>query len=295
VESATRQRVAASARFVARCADSAAGEILAAEAWAAGAQGVEEREAGRETEIVIYAPADRIAEVRAAVAGVAGEAAVAAAEAVPDRDWSEEWKAGLAAVEVSPRLVVRPSFVEHRLAPGQHELVVDPGQAFGTGGHASTRLALEWIDAVASELPPDASALDVGTGTGILALAVIRLAGARVVAFDLDPLAPAAARENALVNRVAGGLDLYVGGLAALREVRFDLVLANLLKRELLPLAGGIAARTRPGGFCVLSGLLASDVPEVSEAFAAGGFRAGGSRTTADPGGELWTALLMLR
>ena len=215
VENGSRHSTAASARFVARCADAEAGELLAAEAWAAGAEGIEELDVDSATELVIYASPDKVDVVRAAVVAVAGEGAVGGAQAVPARDWSEEWKAGLQAVEVSPRLVIRPSFVENRSAPGQVELVIDPGQVFGTGGHASTLLALEWIDARAPELPRGATALDVGTGTGVLALAAIRLANAGTVAFDLDPLAAPAALENAVRNRVTSGLHLFVGGLDA--------------------------------------------------------------------------------
>jgi ribosomal protein L11 methyltransferase len=225
----------------------------------------------------------------------AGEAAVGGAHPVPDDDWSEAWKRGLRAIEVSPRLVVRPSFVEYRAAPGQVELVIDPGQAFGTGGHASTLLALEWIDLLAPTLPHGAMVLDVGTGTGVLALAAIRLAKAGTVAFDLDPLAAPAALANALDNGVSSGLHLFVGGLDAIGAVEFDLVVANLLKTEMLPLARGIAVRTRPGGCTVLSGLLAQDVEEVSRAFTAAGFAAAGSRTSVDATGDRWTALLMRR
>jgi ribosomal protein L11 methyltransferase len=115
------------------------------------------------------------------------------------------------------------------------------------------------------------------------------------VAFDLDPLAPPAALENAVANGVTNGLHLFVGGLDAIATVEFDLVLANLLKSEMLPLAHDIAAHTRPGGCVVLSGLLAGDVEEVTWAFAAVGFAHSGSRDAADATGDRWTALLMRR
>lgn len=295
MENDSRHSTASSARFVARCADADAGELLAAEAWAAGAEGIEELDVAATTELVIYASPDRVDAVRAAVVAAAGDAAIGGVEAVPDRDWSEEWKAGLRAVEISPRLVIRPSFVEYRPAPGQLELVIDPGQAFGTGGHASTLLALEWIDVLAPELPHEARVLDVGTGTGVLALAAIGLANAGTVAFDLDPLAAPAALENALCNGITSDLHLFVGGLDAVGPVEFDLVLANLLKSEMLPLAQGIAERTRPGGCLVLSGLLACDIDEVSRVFTEVGFTQAGSRATADATGDRWVSLLMRR
>jgi ribosomal protein L11 methyltransferase len=283
------------ARFVARAPDAGAAERLAAEAWAAGAVGIEEREANGAVELLIYSPAAGAKAVRAAVAAAAGQGAVAAVEPLPETDWSEHWKRGLEAIEVSPRLLIRPSFVAHTPAPGQAELTIDPGQAFGTGGHVSTRLALEWIDAVAPGLPPGARVLDVGTGTGVLALAAVRLAEARAVAFDCDPLATAAARENAAANGLAAGIDLFTGPLDALGDVVFDLVVTNLFENEMLPLLGGIAAHTRPGGHAVFSGLLASEAEEAASAVTAAGFTAVDSRAAVDANGDRWTALLMKR
>jgi ribosomal protein L11 methyltransferase len=298
VASENEHRASASARFarfLARAADAAAAERISAEAWAAGAVGLEERDAADGVELLIYAPAGVVGAVRAAVAEAAEAGSVAAAEPVPESDWSECWKQGLDAILVSPRLLVRPSFVERRAAPGQLELVVDPGQAFGTGGHESTRLALEWIDAVAPELPRGCRVLDVGTGTGVLALAAIGLAGARAVAFDLDPLAALAARENARTNGLAEALRVFTGPLEAVADVGFDLVVANLLKNELLPLARGISAHTAPGGRAVFSGLLARDADEALPALAAVGFAAAGAREAVDANGDRWVALLMRR
>jgi ribosomal protein L11 methyltransferase len=281
--------------FSARAADAATAERLSAEAWAAGAAGIEERELADGVLLIIYAPAGDAEPVRAAVAAAAGAGAVTAAEPVPETDWSEQWKRGLEATVISPRLLVRPSFVERVLAPGQVELVIDPGQAFGTGSHESTRLTLEWIDALAPELPRGCRVLDVGTGTGVLALAAIRLAGARAVACDSDPLAAAAARENARTNGLAAEISVFTGSLDALGGAGFDLVVANLLKRELLPLVRGIAAHTAPGGRAILSGLLARDADEILRALVATGFAAAGTREAVDANGDRWTALLMRR
>jgi ribosomal protein L11 methyltransferase len=298
VESNSRHSAAVSvpfARFSARAADAEAAERLSAEAWAAGAAGIEEREAADGVELLIYAPAGDAEAVRAAVAEAAGEGAVAAAEPVPESDWSERWKQRLEATLVSPRLLVRPPGVEPAPAPGQVELVIEPCQAFGTGAHESTRLALEWIDALAPELPQGCRVLDVGTGTGVLALAAIRLAGAQAVAFDLDPLAAPAARQNAQANGLAAGLQLFTGPLDALGDVAFDLVVANLWKSELLSLVRGIAAHTATGGRAVFSGLRARDVDEVLPALTAAGFAPVAAREAVEADGDHWTALLMQR
>jgi ribosomal protein L11 methyltransferase len=283
------------ARFRVFAVEPGAAEWISAEAWAAGAAGVEERDSEGRIELLIYAPAPEITAVRDAVSQTAVALDIESPEMVLEKDWSEQWKQGLEAIIVSARLVIRPSFVAHALEPGQLELVVDPGQAFGTGGHASTRLSLEWIDALADDLPTAARVLDVGTGTGVLALASIRLAGARAVAFDLDPLAAEAVRENAAINGIREGLDLFTGPLEALAPVGFDLVLANLLKSEMLPLLGGISECVRPGGYAVFAGLLATEADEVRAALIANAFAPVALREADDANGDRWIALLMRR
>jgi ribosomal protein L11 methyltransferase len=280
-------------------------ERVAAEAYAAGAVGLEERADPKGVALLLYAPAGDAEAVRRAVARAGVSAPGIEIVAVSDTDWSEAWKADLEATVVSPRLVVRPSFVSSVASPEQRsekpsEIVVDPGQAFGTGGHPSTRLALEWIDRLAPTLEPGARILDVGTGTGVLALAALRLSegegeNSEAVAFDTDPLATAAARANARANGLAARLHLFTGPLAALRRGPFDLVVANLLRTEMLPLLDGISQRMRPGANAVLSGLLASEHDRVEAAAGAVGLAAAGVRYGDDDSGDRWAALLTLR
>ena len=232
---------------------------------------------------------------RALLERCGGEVEVGLPETLPETDWSEAWKAGLEAVVVSRRLLVRPPFVKATAEPEQAEIVIDPGQAFGTGGHASTLLALEWLDAVAPGLAPGARVLDVGAGSGILALAALRLGRGTAVAFDLDPLAAVASRRNAVANGLGGRLQVFTGPLEALRLTAFDLVLANLLKTELLPLAQGIAARTAPRGHAVFSGLLEGEQQSVAQALCAAGLRLLDTRQREDASGERWVSLLMTR
>jgi ribosomal protein L11 methyltransferase len=288
-------------------------ERVAAEAYAAGAVGLEERENQKGVTLLLYARAGDAETVRRAVELVGVPAPVVEVVAVPDADWSEAWKADLEATVVSPRLVVRPSFVSFVASSARQpekpaEIVVDPGQAFGTGGHPSTRLALEWIDRLAPALEPGARILDVGTGTGVLALAALRLSGgvgSQAVALDIDPLASAAALANAEVNGLAARFHVFTGPLAALRrepregrgafDLAFDLVVANLLRTEMLPLLGEISQRMRPGANAVLSGLLASERGSVEAAAGAVGLAAVGARYGDDDSGERWAALLTLR
>ncbi len=202
-----------------------------------------------------------------------GLAARGPAQPCPATDWSQAWRAGLEAIVVSRELVVRPSCVAPARAPGQAEIEIDPGQAFGTGGHESTRLALELLAAQLPALRAGARVLDVGTGSGVLALAALRLGAGFALGLDIDPVAVAVAAENARRNGLAGRLCLVAGSLDALAPGRFDLVLANLLKRELLPLATQLARQLQPGVRVLLSGLLVDEEQEVVGRLAALGLR----------------------
>jgi ribosomal protein L11 methyltransferase len=278
------------ARLRVRAADPDLAERAGAEAFAAGAQGLEEREDGCGIELLIYAESDAIGAVRAALASVGVEAAEP--EAVADQNWGEAWKQHLEAIEVSDRLVVRPSFVTFDLGPDQAEVVIDPGQAFGTGSHESTRLALEWVSLLAPGLMQDARVLDVGVGTGVLALASLRLCAAGALGFDLDPLAPEAALANARNNDLGARLHCFTGGIEAIDpSARFELVLANLLRREVEPILPAIAARTAGNGAVVLSGLLESEHGEVGARAREAGLREVGNRRCTDASGVVWIGL----
>ena len=180
--------------------------------------------------------------------------------AVAEQDWVRATQAQFAPVRVTDRLWIVPSWCE---APdsGAINVRLDPGLAFGTGTHPTTRLCLEWL---ARELGAGASVLDYGCGSGILAIAAAMLGAGWVVGTDVDPQAIDAARANAEANRVAATFvlpDAVPGGM-------FDVVVANILANPLRLLAPVLAARVRAGGRVVLSGVLALQVPDVAAAYA---------------------------
>jgi ribosomal protein L11 methyltransferase len=210
-------------------ADVEQAERVAAEAYAAGATGLEERDSESGITLILYVPSAAAEAVCDALAGAAPGIRIEPPAAVPETDWSEKWKADLTETIISPRLLTRPSFVSAALLPGQAEIAIDPGQAFGIGGHPSTHLALDWIDELAPTLKSGARILDVGTGTGVLSLAAAKLGPADLFAFDTDSLATAAARENARSNGLDARLRLFTGGLEAIGDFSFDLVVAKLL------------------------------------------------------------------
>jgi ribosomal protein L11 methyltransferase len=270
-------------------------ELLSAECWGAGAEGIEEREDECGCMLLVYGRAACAREIEeVARASLGDDGRIEPREPVEPGDWSERWKQGLEAVVVSPRLVVRPSFVELAPEPGRLEIIIDPRQAFGTGGHASTLLALEWVDVLAGELSLESRVLDIGTGTGVLAFAALRLGAGEAVAFDIDPIAVHEARYWAELNDLAARLRLFAGPLDALACPGFDLVIANLLRRELLPLVPGIAGLLARQGSLVLSGLLAEEQEEVESVLAGEGLRRAGARFGED-GGERWVSLCMRR
>jgi ribosomal protein L11 methyltransferase len=269
-------------------------ERAAAEAFEAGALGTEERE-GPLPALWVYARAADAARVHAALSQVTG-LALAAPEPVPERAWSEAWKEGLEPIVVSPRLLVRPPFRRAPAGFAGAELVIEPGQAFGTGAHASTRLALEAIDALPAAALRGARALDVGCGSGVLALAALALGAGSALACDVDPLATAATRATARAHGLAGRLAVYTGSLDALAsDARFGVAVANLLRRELEPLLPALARVLAPGASAVLSGLLASERTPLEAALAALGLTVRSARTAPEPGGDAWLALVLAR
>ena len=195
---------------------------------------------------------------------------------VREADWAEEWKRFYHPMRVG-RLLVQPSWEQAAdVAADDLVITLDPGRAFGTGQHETTRLCLAALDRL---VRPGDAVLDVGTGSGILALAAARLGAARVDALDTDPVAVAATRENAARNGLDGRIDVREGSLGRdwpwERSARggHDCVVMNIalvVVTELLPDA---AAALRPGGALVASGFLAEASPEVEAAARAAGLR----------------------
>jgi ribosomal protein L11 methyltransferase len=203
-------------------------------------------------------------------------------------DWASGWKKHFRPLRIGRRLVVRPSWRRYQTKPGDVVIEIDPGQAFGTGAHASTSLALEAIEELASEAAGrDGSALDIGTGTGILAIALARLGWERVVAVDIDPDAASAAKENMARNGVAERVAVLEGGPEAVGG-RFGLIAANLSRPDLLRLRPEMARLAQSGGVLVFSGMLDEHAPEVEAAYLAAGF----SLRRLLPGGG-WSCLVL--
>lgn len=187
---------------------------------------------------------------------------------VDDADWTERWREHYAVQRVG-RVVIVPSWVtDHSPAAGEATVVLDPGMAFGTGLHPTTRGCLRLMADLAP-MPP--SVLDLGCGSGILSLAALALGAERAVAIDTDPNAVAAARSNARLNGVDRRLEVRQGTLPAEAAERHRLVVANLVASILVDLAPGLAAHLAPGGTLIVGGIIDHRADEVLAAMAAAG------------------------
>jgi ribosomal protein L11 methyltransferase len=197
---------------------------------------------------------------------------------VKREDWAESWKKHFKPIEIKVRgggstarsLLVKPSWSKKRAAKNQAVVILDPGLSFGTGQHPTTSFCLHEL---ARCLKPGLkqSFLDIGTGSGILAIAAAKLGYAPVHAFDFDPESVRVAAGNARKNRVTGRLLLTRGDITRLPvrpAMKFDLICANLISNLLIAERKRIASRLKPGGTLVLAGILAAEFAEVERAFA---------------------------
>ena len=188
---------------------------------------------------------------------------------VPARDWSESWKRHFKPLDLGPRLLVKPTWSRRAPKKSQALVVLDPGLSFGTGQHATTRFCLEQL--VALRDPQSAqSMLDVGTGSGILAIAAVKLGYQPVSAFDFDPDCVRVANENTELNGVAEILKVTQDDITQVPKKpkqRYSVVCANLIYDLLIAERDRLLARVAPGGSLVLAGILETQFNLVLKAF----------------------------
>ncbi len=206
-----------------------------------------------------------------------------------EEDWANAWKEHFFVHRVGQRMVIVPSWreAEYEPRPGDVALRLDPGMAFGTGLHPTTRLCLAELEAWVA---PGDRVLDLGAGSGILAIAAARLGAHRVDAVEVEPVAAAVCRENVARNGVADRVSVHEGTLetSAARGL-YDLAVANITARVLLDVHGALLARLRPGARAIFSGVLAERAAELADTLARRGWRHHHTAQEQD-----WVAMTML-
>jgi ribosomal protein L11 methyltransferase len=189
---------------------------------------------------------------------------------VDEADWAEAWKQHFHVLSVGRRLVIKPSWLRHRRTADEVVIDLDPGMAFGTGLHPTTRLCLQALEDRADR-GPLGRVLDVGCGSGILAIAAVKLGATRALGLDIDPIAIEATEANARHNRVGKRIRAREGSLPT-DEGAFDTVLANLIAGILVELAPHLAAEVVPGGTLIASGIFVDREAETWGALERAGF-----------------------
>jgi ribosomal protein L11 methyltransferase len=187
---------------------------------------------------------------------------------IPEKDWNETWKKGFQPVDAGNQFTILPPW--ETMKKDRINLIIDPGMAFGTGHHETTRSCLILIENYAPKTSNE-KFLDLGTGTGILAIAARKLGYRHVVGIDTDILAIHAARENVIINNVPD-IEIKEESLAELLET-FDVIAANLISGVLVLLAPVLLLHMNPGGLAILSGILSGQEDEVIEAMEQAGLR----------------------
>jgi len=218
--------------------------------------------------------------------GLTPEGASLAIDPVEDGHWVERWQASLAPIPLGTRFVVLPTGHDAG-SSGREPIRLIPGMAFGTGEHATTRMAAAGVE---RETVPGSRWLDLGTGTGLLAIVAARCGAARVLAVDLDPEAAHVASEVVRANGTADVVEVRVGSIELAAGERFDGIVANIQSSFFLAASSRLADALRPGGVLLASGFLDGDVDEIDAALSASGI----DLTARDSEGP-WVCLLARR
>ena len=205
---------------------------------------------------------------------------------VHEEDWAQAWKAHFPVIRIGRRLVIKPTWRRHRREPDDIVLALDPGMAFGTGLHPTTRLCLAALESIADAGTLEGRrVLDVGCGSGILAIAAAKLGASSVVGVDTDPIAIESTEANAARNGLTKGIIARRGSLPT-GDAAFDVVLANLIAGLLVTLAPQLRDELRPGGILLASGIFVDREADVRGAFEGAGLTVTGRSTEGE-----WVAL----
>lgn len=206
-----------------------------------------------------------------------------------EEDWANAWKEHFQILRIGTSFVVRPTWREYEAQAGDRVIHLDPGMAFGTGLHPSTEMCMLFSEEIDLE---GRNVLDVGAGSGILAIGALRSGARRATAVEIDPVAARALAANVALNDMEGQIDVITGGIGdvSLGDETFPVVFANLIARILADNAEPIARHVAPGGVVIASGIIDEREQMVLDAFQPLGFAVAGRKQAGD-----WVALLLRR
>ena len=186
-----------------------------------------------------------------------------------DKNWNELWEKSREVIHVTERLAIKPSFKDYTAKEGEIVLTIDPKMSFGTGEHQTTKLVLQMIEKL---IKPGIKVLDVGSGTGILSIAAIKLGAAYAVAIDTDEVCYKNCEENCELNGVTDHVKILTTGINHVQEYDFDIILANIQKEVLLEISKDIKERLSKNKVVILSGLLEQNYDEIVKHYSQAGF-----------------------
>ena len=192
------------------------------------------------------------------------------AHSIDEEDWAESWKKSYKPFRLGRHMVIKPGWEEYDAEDGDHIIEIDPGMAFGTGTHETTGMCVELIE---EYVKPGMSVIDIGTGTGILAIAAAHMGAGDVLATDLDPMAVKVAAENIRINGFEGKIRTRCGDLLEAVDETGDVVVANIIADVIKMLAAPVRAHIAPGGRFICSGIARERKDEVIEALTGAGYK----------------------
>ena len=228
-------------------------------------------------------------------AGIDTQPAKVTLESIEEDNWSEQWRSAFPPQKIGERLVIAPTWDDIVPEPSEVLIRLDPGMAFGTGQHPTTQLALELLE---MSIKGSDAVADIGTGSGILAIAAAKMGAKRVDAVDLDTTTIPIARSNIQLNRVESVIRLHQGdGLNSLERQKYPLIVANILTKTLLPMIPICPDFLEPAGRLILSGILIQEASQIETQLEANGFRTLEVRQLKEsheliPSGENWVGIL---
>jgi ribosomal protein L11 methyltransferase len=186
-----------------------------------------------------------------------------------EENWNEEWEKTVNVVEVTDRIVIKPTFKKYEPKPDQLIITIDPKMSFGTGQHATTKLMIKFLQ---KYIKPDMKVLDIGTGTGVLAIAAAKLGASSVYAIDNDDGAIQNCKENVELNSAGNKINISLGEIKNIPDTNFDIILANIQHNILMLMADEIKNKMKKRGIVILAGLFEGDEDSILNTYRQFGF-----------------------